>query len=70
MEEGQTLTAESFRGQSPVRDIPKKERQAAMDAKIAHARSRVEKKVNELDLHWNDKEQKVAFRVNHDKLME
>lgn len=70
LEEGQALTAESFRGQSPVRDIPKKERQAAMDAKIAHARSRVEQKVNELDLHWNDKEQKVAFRVNHDKLMD
>jgi len=62
------ITAESFTGQSPSPDVPKWERQAAMDAKIAYARQAADKKVEEMNIHWDDKEQKVAFRMDHDKL--
>ena len=41
-----------------------------MDEKLAYARDSVDKTIDNMDLHWNDKEQKIAFRVNHDKLKE
>ena len=39
-----------------------------MDEKLAYARSSVDKTLDEMSLHWDDKEQKIAFRVNHNKL--
>ena len=39
-----------------------------MDEKLAYARSSVDKTIDNMALHWNDKEQKVAFRVNHNTL--
>ena len=40
-----------------------------MDKKLAAAKVAVDKKVSELDLGWDEKEQKVAFKTNHDKLL-
>lgn len=60
---------EAFYGQTPIRGQPKWERQAAMDKKLAAAKVAVDKKVSELDLGWDEKEQKVAFKTNHDKLL-
>ena len=62
-------SVESFYGQTPIRGQPKWERQAALDKKIADARKAVDKKEKEMKVGWDEKEQKVAFRVDHDKLL-
>ena len=60
----------SFLGQSPVPEQPKFERKAAMDKKLAQSRERIDRKVQEMEVGWDEKEQKVAFKVNHEKLLD